>query len=47
MPARWRGGFNVSALEASISPLIEITVSPVSVLALIRARRQSKNVVPL
>ena len=36
-----------STFEASISPLIEITVSPVSVFALIRAPRQSKNVVPL
>ena len=38
---------NSSAFEASISPLIEITVSPVSVFALMRARRQSKNVLPL
>jgi hypothetical protein len=36
-----------STFEASISPLIDIRVSPVPVFALIRARRESKDVLVL
>src|SRR6185312_9623008 len=41
----WR--LNSLAFEASISPLIDITVSSVSAFALRQAPQQSKNAVPL